>query len=262
MATAVFITSYAEETRMYAWMATLALAAVTTFCLAFVMRRRGWIIGFGLVLAIMLYTHGWALFFGVACGAAWLLLVWQSADRKGLVRDGILGFAIAAVLFLPWLPTLAFQAAHTGAPWSSSPGLGVVSQVASLLGGWATAGALSIGALAGLIAIWFRQPASAGNAATEATPERQRLSLQSIAIIAFGTVGIAWLSSQFNPAWSTRYMAAVIGPILLILAAGAARAGVVGVFGVVVAVAISLVSPVDNVLRKERRSGHCRERSR
>ena len=33
----------------------------------------------------------------------------------------LLGFGAIALLYLPWLPTLLFQAAHTGAPWAERP---------------------------------------------------------------------------------------------------------------------------------------------
>ena len=37
------------------------------------------------------------------------------------MRDGLLGFGGALVLYLPWVPTTLYQAAHTGAPWSDTP---------------------------------------------------------------------------------------------------------------------------------------------
>jgi hypothetical protein len=73
--------------------------------------------------------------------------------------------------------------------------------------------------------------------------------LVSIAIMFTGTLLIAWTLSQFNPAWASRYMAAIICPLFLFFAAGMARTKAVGVAGVVVAVALALVSPVDNTLR-------------
>ena len=41
--------------------------------------------------------------------------------RRTLARDGVLAFGGAALLFAPWVPTLLYQAAHTGAPWSHRP---------------------------------------------------------------------------------------------------------------------------------------------
>jgi hypothetical protein len=246
VAVSVFLTTYAEETRMYTLIALLSLVTASAFCLVFVLRRRGWLPLFSIALAAMLYTHGWGIFFGLSCGIAWLWLVQQAGEKKPLLKDGLIGFGITALLFLPWVPTLLFQAAHTGAPWSSKPRLGVVAQIATLLGGWATAAALTVGAIVGLAVILKRQP----NPDRDVTPPSQtRASLVSIAIMVVGTLAIAWTLSQFNPAWANRYMAAIICPLLLFLSAGLARSKWAGVLGVAAAVALALVSPVDNTLR-------------
>ncbi|MCX6393842.1 MAG: glycosyltransferase family 39 protein, partial [Solirubrobacterales bacterium] len=247
LAVSVFLTQYAEETRMYTLMALLSLGAVASFCLAFVDRRRRWLPVFSVLLAAMLYTHGWGIFFGMSSAIASLYLVKQSNDRKPLVIDGLLAFGFTALLYLPWLPTLVYQAGHTGAPWSSSPRLGVFSQVSTLLGGWGTAAALVVGASMGLTAIWLRRPLLEGPGVlpADADPERTRTLLVAILVIITGTLAIAWTASQFNPAWTQRYMAAVICPILLVLAVGAARSGVVGLVGTLAAVSLALVAPVN-----------------
>jgi hypothetical protein len=46
-----------------------------------------------------------------------------------------------------------------------------------------------------------------------------------LALIAAATCGLAWLFSQLDPAWSTRYLAVSFGPLLLALAATLARGG-------------------------------------
>ena len=78
---------------------------------------------FGLVLGAELYTHNWALFLGAALFVAWLVLLGlaPAGDRRTRIRDGALGFGLAALVYLPWVPSLLFQAAHTGAPWSRLP---------------------------------------------------------------------------------------------------------------------------------------------
>ena len=43
------------------------------------------------------------------------------ATRRPFLRDGLIGFGVTALLYLPWLPVLAYQARHTGAPWSTRP---------------------------------------------------------------------------------------------------------------------------------------------
>ena len=56
-------------------------------------------------------------------------------------------------------------------------------------------------------------------------------------MIVLGTLVIAWLVSQVSPAWTTRYLGVLLGPMLLIAALGLARAGHLGL----VALAIILV---------------------
>ena len=250
LAVSVFMTQYAEETRMYTLMALLSLGAVGAFCLAFVDRQRRWLPVFSVLLAGMLYTHGWGIFFGISCGIAGLYLVTKSTDRKSLIIDGLMAFGFTALLYLPWLPTLLYQAGHTGAPWSSSPRLGVFSQVATLLGGWGTAAALLVGATVGITAILLRRPVLEGPGVlpTDTNPDRTKTLLLAIVVIITGTLAIAWTASQFNPAWTQRYMAAVICPILLVLAVGAARSGVVGLVGTLAAVSLALVAPTNATL--------------
>src|SRR5204862_1383936 len=82
-----------------------------------------WRFVFGVLLALMLYAHNWSLFFGAACAAAfaWLWFNTEQSNRRAVLRDGLIGFGIKALLYLPWLPTLASQARHTGAPWATRP---------------------------------------------------------------------------------------------------------------------------------------------
>src|SRR4051794_11515260 len=114
-----FLTLHSFEARMYALMILLGIVASTAFVLAYVQRRSRWAPAFGVLLALMLYTHNWSLFFGAACAAAFAWLWWKAsdADRPRMLRDGAIGFGVTALLYLPWLPTLANQAQHTGAPW-------------------------------------------------------------------------------------------------------------------------------------------------
>jgi mannosyltransferase len=47
---------------------------------------------------------------------------------------------------------------------------------------------------------------------------------------------LAWLSSQISPSWSNRYFAVLLGPVLLLGAAGMARAGRLGMVVLVILV--------------------------
>ena len=48
------------------------------------------------------------------------------------------------------------------------------------------------------------------------------------------TLAVAWLVSQVSPAWTTRYLGVLLGPMLLIAALGLARAGALGLVALVI----------------------------
>ena len=101
-----FLTYYAQEARMYTLVAVLSLVATAAF-----VRRRPVVLV--VALTLLLYTHTWGVFLFAA-----FALVWLVRDRG---RGGLLVGAAVAVLYLPWVPSLVFQALHTGAPWSHAP---------------------------------------------------------------------------------------------------------------------------------------------
>ena len=55
-----------------------------------------------------------------------------------------------------------------------------------------------------------------------------RRPVLALAAVVGATVLVAWLGSQISPAWTTRYFGVVLGPLLVISAAGLARAGRLG----------------------------------
>ena len=236
-ATSPFLTQYAQEARMYALAALLALVASAAFGRAFAMdgsahERRPWAIGYSVALAAMLYTHNWALFFGTACGAAWLYLVARAseAERRDLLLTGAVGFGGALALYLPWIPITLYQAAHTGAPWAEAPN--VVALLASpgrMLGQFAQV-ALLIAAGAGLAGLLARR---GGRLSPHG---RAAACLLAISVL---TVVLAWAASQISPAWANRYLAVGVGPLLLAVAAGLGHAGRLGIAGLVVAAALA-----------------------
>src|SRR3954470_22022888 len=100
-----FLTSYAQETRMYALVILLGTLCTACFLHAYVFGRRAYRIPFGILLAALLYTHNWAFFYGLALVVV-VGFVWRaSEDRRVLLRDVALGFGVAALVYVPWLPT-------------------------------------------------------------------------------------------------------------------------------------------------------------
>src|SRR3954471_4926702 len=99
-----YLTTYAQETRMYSWMVLFSLIGSACFIHAFMFRRRRYLIGFALTIALMLYTHNWALFFIAATLTALAVLLRQAGpgdERHALLKDGLYSFGGAFVLFLP-----------------------------------------------------------------------------------------------------------------------------------------------------------------
>jgi mannosyltransferase len=158
------LTYYAQEARMYTLVAVLSLVATAAF-----VRRRPVVLV--VALTLLLYAHTWGVFLFAA-----FALVWLVRDRG---RGGLLVGVAVAVLYLPWVPSLVFQALHTGAPWSHRPS--VLYLVPAVL------------------AVAWRP--------------RDELVLVGAAGLA-----LAWLASQFEPAWSLRYLFVLFGPALVVLA--------------------------------------------
>jgi hypothetical protein len=188
---------YGQEARMYTLVALLSVVAAA----AFVRGRR---VTLTVALALLLYTHTWGLFLAAALAVVWLAL-WRSGRVAG--RDGAPVAVAVAVLYAPWVPSLVFQALHTGAPWSVSP--------SALL--------LAAAAVPAVVA-------------SRARSEPVRLLALTTAV---GFV-LAWLASQLEPAWSGRYLAVLYGPAALALAAATARRAPVVVVAALALLALPL----------------------
>jgi hypothetical protein len=235
-----YLTTYAQETRMYSWMVLFSLLGTAFFIHAFVFRRRGYLIGFAVTIAAMLYTHNWALFFIAAALTGLAVLLWQAdgENRRALLKDGLLSFGGALVLFLPWLPNFIFQARHTGAPWSTPPSLHSLRVATSMtVDGDRMAVAILLGAGAGIAAMLQRD-----------RPLLERKATIVGLILFFGTLLWAFIGSQVSPAWAYRYYAAFVGPLLLMAGVGLSRAGKLGL--VATALILAFWIPFQSIAHK------------
>ena len=72
----------------------------------------------------MLYTHSWGLFFGVGASSR-SSPIWsrRATERRGCCATPRSPSAAPALLYLPWVPTLLYQAQHTAAPWAQHAAL-------------------------------------------------------------------------------------------------------------------------------------------
>ena len=224
MALDPYIGLYADETRMYSLLLLLGVLVCGSFLRAFVLRRRAHVATFGLMLALALYAHAWGAFLVLAAGLAWLALVITGPHRRALVRDGVLAFGGAALLFAPWVPTLLYQAAHTGAPWSHRPtGRSLERAITRIWSGQRAELLLLPAAAVGLALVALRSG-------------RSRRGLLAMAVIAAVTLLGAFAYSRFGtPAWALRYLVVVLAPLALLVAIGLGRLALLGPLAVLAA---------------------------
>ena len=219
VATSPFVTYFATETRMYTLVALLALVATATFLHAFAFRRRRYLWVFVPALALVLYTHYWGLWLAAAMALAAIGCALAGPDRRRALVDAGLAFGAVILAYLPWIPTLAYQRQHTGAPWSTSPlPREAISVVADLLGDPHERVLIALVLVAApALAMLLR---GRGQVA---------VAVAAAATVAVVTVGLGWVGAQANPSWASRYLAVCAPVVLLLGALGLARAGLRGI---------------------------------
>jgi hypothetical protein len=148
-ATSPYAIRYGSETRMYSLVVLLVLLfglAVARALEEPTWQRR---IPLTLATAALAYTHYWTF---LLLGTVAVFLLLQSRRRlqyREPCRKALLSMVMAAVLFLPWLPTFVFQMLHTGTPWAPK----VQAQILlDTIFDWA--GSASTGALLGLVLLF------------------------------------------------------------------------------------------------------------
>lgn len=115
---------YAAEARMYSLAMTLVLGGyllVDDLLSARTGHPRRILVGAAttVVAAALLWTHYWSMWLLAAVGlmAVWVALRSPDADRRSGARMLVGALVVGGLLFLPWLPSLLYQSAHTGTPW-------------------------------------------------------------------------------------------------------------------------------------------------
>jgi len=234
VAVSPFVADYVNETRMYTLVVLLSLATTASFAHVFVVGDRRYRAPCTLCLTLLLYTHNWALFLAAALGAGVVLCAALSPDgaaRKRTILDGALVLGAAGVLYLPWVPTLAYQLTHTGAPFSLRPTLlQVRADLMALIGGPDVLVVIGLGAGLALIEV-FHRPRS-----------REAQLVLVLGTIVAVMVALGWAVSRDNSVWVYRYLAVVVGPLLLLLAVAISEAGRSGL--VALGVVVFLTAPV------------------
>jgi mannosyltransferase len=217
-----FLTQYAQETQMYELIVLLGLLATAAFLHAFVYRRRRWLWLFALALTAMLYTQVAAVLFWFGVAVALVPVYICSDDRRRTLRDAAIGFGVAAILYLPWLPTTIYQVVHVTAGWHYTPLLGATVP-GTLLGGERVDVTLLVAAVAAVVPLLARS-----NRRT-----REATAIWVLIAVPVAALALARVSSLIAPVWASRYFAAMVAPLLLLGAYSCARARVLGVAAIV-----------------------------
>ncbi len=222
-----YLAFYATETRMYSMVTLLALLTVATFLHGFVFRRARYLPAFAVLLALLMYTHNWGVLFAVGLGVAVVPCFVLGSDRTRLAVRAVLAFGAAGLLYLPWLPTLLYQRSQDLQPWADKPVLlDIRLDVTQLVGGKEALVALGLGAAAGIVVL-LRRPWG-----------RHTVGVMVLAIVPFVVLFLGWRTGVV----AYRYMAAVLSPLLLLLAVGIARGGRIAVAAL--SVAAVLTAPI------------------
>jgi mannosyltransferase len=220
-----YVTKYSQETAPYSLLVLLALLTLTGFVHAFVHRRRRYLWLFTIGLTLMMYTQGSAGFFAFGALVAFGVVYRLAEDRGGLLRDAGIGFGVAFILFVPWLPATIDEIGHATAAWHYSPLLGA-DVPADLMGGERVNVTLLVAVLIGAVGLL--------TAERRRTPEAIVLWVL-IALPVSGLV-LARIASLAATTWVSRYFGPLAVALLLLGAVGAARARVVGVVAIVLCV--------------------------
>lgn len=224
---------------MYSLMVLLSMLTTATYALVFVRGRRRWMPAFVVSGTALIYTHNWGLFMLAGTAVALLPLL---RSRAVTLRDALIGYGAIGLLYLPWLPTVLYQAGHTGAPWSNAPSLGdLPGALASVAGGTGPGVAILLVGGSGLAAYWTMRRGAAGPAS------QQSATVTALGIAIIVAIALAFIASQISPGWTLRYFAAVIGPLILLSGGVLARAGNLGLVTVALLAGLWLHPPTGAV---------------
>lgn len=213
-----FLTQFAEEARPYELMGLLGLLAAGSFLHVFVYRhRRGYLPLFTVSLALLAWTDYWGFFFWAGAALA-LAVLWRRAeDRRGILRDALIAYGIATVVFLPWLPTLIHQIATSTSPWHYVP-LPGANMPRKLLGTDRVVAVLAFAWLVGLSPLLTRP--------LRRTPEAS--AALALLVMSLSALLLALLALLVMPDWDYRLFAPLVAPVLLLTALASARSNILG----------------------------------
>jgi mannosyltransferase len=225
MALSPFAVQYATEARMYSMAMLIVLAG--GLAVADLLERPSRVLCavVALLTGALLLTHYYALYTVAAVGAVLAWHAWRGEERAG-ARRALLSMIAGSLLFIPWVPVLLYQAAHTGAPWGNT-GSGlrtVVDTLGVLITGYRDPGPVPL-----LIALALIALAVFGRAVGRRRFEVDLVGREpgrTLAVLTFGGLLLAVAVSDLTgQAYVPRYASIVFPGVLLLVAVGVASFG-------------------------------------
>jgi hypothetical protein len=214
---------YSGEARMY----SLVFLEVLFGVLALERLRRlddtASLLALGALTAALLYTHYWALFLVVNAAAFLVVVAWRRPMERRFVTRALTAGACGALAYLPWVPSMLWQARHTAAPWADTPDLGTLAELPiDWFGGTGPAG-MCAGLLVSpllLVAVFGRRTSS-GALLFSGRPAL-RSGLLAALLVATLLTGLT-SAVVSGSAVAIRYTAVVVPVFILLLAIGVTR---------------------------------------
>lgn len=219
-----FAVRYSDEARMYSLV--MALVFVGWLLVDDILRLRRAtplrLIALSVVTAMLLYTQYWGLWIAGAVGllALWFAVRGADAALRTSARRLVLALGAALLLFLPWLPTMLYQSAHTGTPWASPmrpTAMAAWTLCTFALGDYADAALFASVLVVMILLALFGFGRSTRSIEIRFRPRSQFLT-EGVVILA--VIGLSTLVSFLaGAAYAPRY-AAVYFPLVALLVAG------------------------------------------
>lgn len=241
-----FAVRYSDEARMYSMVMFLVLAGWIVLD-DILVRGRATIPRFIAAAAIgaaLLYTHYWSLWLLSAVGLLMLWRIWKAPDtaaRRPFIGV-VIALVVAGIAFVPWLPTMLYQSAHTGTPWA--PAMRPTSAFSVTLSDFSAGsyGEQTFIAACVFLALVLGVMGYAVDRRTTGLDLRSRPQLRAEAVIAAITFLIGCgVSFALKGAYAARYASVVFPLFAVLVAAGLTRFSARWVrFGVVAIMCVML----------------------
>lgn len=220
LATSPYAIRYATEARMYALESFLVLAGYLVLVRALEqpsVARLGLV---ALVTALLLYNQYWSPYLLATVAFGLLVAVLRATEPlRHSARLVLLAVAAGGLAFVPWLPTLRFQLAHTGTPWGevflppAGFGLSAIEFAGARFAlGWVLAGFVVVLPLLGVF----------GRGVDDRRVEldlRTVPAVRWIAAAALGTLALGLVAAYAGDTTFEGRYAAVVFPLFVLVAA-------------------------------------------